>query len=337
MSAPRRARGSVVADVLGRARVRAHRAAAVRAGWRGRGRHDRQKGLPRWRGPSPATWHAPRNGAPRPVDWVNPCPDVLGTPARPATFDLGCGWVLEVVQAGLRVRPEHLTDPADWAADCRWTSTAARSSSVPRTRRDPAAGHMIADILRSCRSTPGSGPTSPCRGGPRRTSSSSRPGCASRCPSRASRAAGLGDPDVDSGSFPAARLARARSPRWARRARFPSRRVDRPGAPPVDRVDGAVPGGARRAAQRSPRQRTVPWLNGRPANGHPSGAHPTVSRPAAHSSFDQDEPQDTSRNQSAARSTSSFEPPSTTERRNGSEHRQRRRAAHGWFLAGGAR
>jgi hypothetical protein len=97
--------GPVIADILGRAvHVRTGLPLCAPAGQRAVVTID-QKGLPRWRTFARELWHAPRTGAPRPVDWVNPCPDVLSDPAGAATFSLGSGWVLEVVQAGLWLRP----------------------------------------------------------------------------------------------------------------------------------------------------------------------------------------------------------------------------------------
>ena len=140
--------GPVVADLLGRAvHVRTGLPLCAPAGQRAVVTID-QKGLPRWRTFARELWHAPRNGAPRPVDWVNPCPDVLDTPAGAATFTLGSGWVLEVVQAGLWIRPEHLTDPADWIRGLPVdVNRCAIIIGAPNAPELPPPGHAMADVL----------------------------------------------------------------------------------------------------------------------------------------------------------------------------------------------
>ncbi|MFC5005456.1 tetratricopeptide repeat protein [Dactylosporangium cerinum] len=140
--------GPVVADVLGRAvHVRTGLPLCAPAGQRAVVTID-QKGLPCWRTFARELWHAPRTGAPRPVDWVNPCPDVLDTPAGAATFTLGSGWVLEVIQAGLWIRPEHLTNPADWIRGLPVdVNRCAVIIGAPHAAMPVAPGRTIAVVL----------------------------------------------------------------------------------------------------------------------------------------------------------------------------------------------
>jgi hypothetical protein len=106
--------GPMVADMLGRAvHVRTGLPLCAPAGQRAVVTID-DKGLPRWRTFARELWHAPRALAPRTIDWINPAPEVLTRMAGAATFSLGAGWVCEVIQAGLWVRPEELPDPAEW-------------------------------------------------------------------------------------------------------------------------------------------------------------------------------------------------------------------------------
>src|SRR5690348_280835 len=106
--------GPIVADMLGRAvHVRTGLPLCAPAGQRAVVTID-DKGLPRWRTFARELWHAPRAQAPRTIDWINPAPEVLTRMAGAATFSLGAGWVCEVIQAGLWVRPEELPDPAEW-------------------------------------------------------------------------------------------------------------------------------------------------------------------------------------------------------------------------------
>src|SRR6185437_14774983 len=106
--------GPLVADLIGRAvHVRTGLPLCAPAGQRAVVTID-DKGLPRWRTFARELWHAPHAQAPRTIDWINPAPEVLTRMAGAATFSLGAGWVCEVIQAGLWVRPEELPDPAEW-------------------------------------------------------------------------------------------------------------------------------------------------------------------------------------------------------------------------------
>ena len=272
--------GPVVADVLGRAvHVRTGLPLCAPAGQRAVVTID-QKGLPRWRTFARELWHAPRTGAPRPVDWVNPCPDVLDTPAGAATFTLGGGWVLEVIQAGLWIRPEHLTDPADWIRGLPVdVNRCAVVVGAPHAAELPPPGHMMADVLeklpvdarkRAYLAVPRGAAPSVFILATALRDSLPEPGEVELVGPSALPAF----PPSTTGSFPA---------------------VGSTGSFPSVGSTGSFP--ATPAAQHNGQRADGPFLvNGRPANGHPSGAHPTVSRPAAHGSFDHDEPQDTYRN-----------------------------------------
>ncbi|MGC9667713.1 hypothetical protein ACNTMW_14305 [Planosporangium sp. 12N6] len=74
-------------------------------------------GRPRWRPFVRELRHDPRavSAAAEPTDWVNPSPELLTTPAGDATFALPAGWAVETIEAGLWIRPEQLSEPADWA------------------------------------------------------------------------------------------------------------------------------------------------------------------------------------------------------------------------------
>jgi hypothetical protein len=74
-----------------------------------------ERGLPRWRPFARELRLAPKPAPPAVVDWVNPAPMLLQTPAGPAAFGLGAGWVVEIIEAGLWLRPEVPVDPPDWA------------------------------------------------------------------------------------------------------------------------------------------------------------------------------------------------------------------------------
>ncbi|HTJ36143.1 MAG TPA: hypothetical protein VL738_23255 [Dactylosporangium sp.] len=242
--------GPVVADVLGRAvHVRTGLPLCAPAGQRAVVTID-AKGLPRWRTFARELWHAPRTGAPRAVDWVNPCPDLLDTPAGQATFSLGSGWVLEVVQAGLWIRPEHLNDPADWIRGLPVdVNRCAIIVGAPNAAELPPPAHTIAEILeklpidarkRAYLTVPrGAAPNVFILATGLRDSLP-EPGEVELVAPAASAAANM------TGSFPTVQDA----PRHA-------------GHPAAGRRGDA----------------NGPYLvDGRPANGHPSGAHPTVSR-----------------------------------------------------------
>jgi hypothetical protein len=140
--------GPVVADLLGRAvHVRTGLPLCAPAGQRAVVTID-GKGLPRWRTFARELWHAPRAGAPRTVDWTNPAPDVLTVPAGAATFALGAGWVCEVIEAGLWIRPEQLADPADWIRALPVdVNRCAIVVGAPHAPEITPPGHMIAGVL----------------------------------------------------------------------------------------------------------------------------------------------------------------------------------------------
>ena len=105
--------GEVVASVLHHpARVRTGLPLCAPAGQRAVVTVD-EAGLPRWRPFVREMQYSPRGAAPCPLDWVNPVPKLLTKPIGPATFALGGGWVAEVIEAGLWLRPERLVDPVD--------------------------------------------------------------------------------------------------------------------------------------------------------------------------------------------------------------------------------
>ncbi|MER7001923.1 hypothetical protein ABT297_02610 [Dactylosporangium sp. NPDC000555] len=248
--------GPVVADVLGRAvHVRTGLPLCAPAGQRAVVTID-AKGLPRWRTFARELWHAPRTGAPRPVDWVNPCPDVLDTPAGQATFSLGSGWVLEVVQAGLWIRPEHLNDPTDWIRGLPVdVNRCAVIVGAPNAAEVPPPAHTIAEVLE-------------------------------RLPIDARKRAYL---TVPRGATPNAFMLATEL-----RDSLPEPgevELVAPSASAATTTTGSFPAvqdGPRHASHSAGDRRgdaNGPYLvDGRPANGHPSGAHPTVSRPAAYES-----------------------------------------------------
>ncbi|GGM65347.1 hypothetical protein ACFFX1_02800 [Dactylosporangium sucinum] len=250
--------GPVVADVLGRAvHVRTGLPLCAPAGQRAVVTID-QKGLPRWRTFARELWHAPRNGAPRAVDWVNPCPDLLDDPAGAATFSLGSGWVLEVVQAGLWIRPEHLTDPADWIRGLPVdVNRCAIVVGAPNAAEVPPPGHMISEVLeklpidarkRAYIAVPrGAAPTVFVLATALRDS----------LPEPGEVELVGPTPHTPSSALPA----------------YPASTTTTGSFPAVD--NGATYGRSRRGDANGPY-----LVDGRPANGHPSGAHPTVSRPA---------------------------------------------------------
>src|SRR5262249_20061872 len=107
------------------------------------------KGLPRWRTFARQLWHAPRARAPRTVDWVNPAPEVLTVPAGAAMFALGSGWVCEVIEAGLWIRPEQLGEPAGWIRALPVdVNRCATVLGAPHAAEITPPGHMIAGVLR---------------------------------------------------------------------------------------------------------------------------------------------------------------------------------------------
>ncbi|WP_426511239.1 hypothetical protein ACPPVO_11805 [Dactylosporangium sp. McL0621] len=240
--------GPVVADVLGRAvHVRTGLPLCAPAGQRAVVTID-NKGLPRWRTFARELWHAPRTGAPRPVDWINPCPDVLGTPAGQATFSLGSGWVLEVVQAGLWVRPEHLNDPADWVRGLPVdVNRCAVLVGAPNAAEIPPPAHTIAEILEKL----------PIDARKRAYIAVPR----GAAPNVFILATGLLESLPEPGEV----------------------ELVSPATPTNSGSFPAVTPDAPRHATGRHGDANGPFLvDGRPANGHPSGAHPTVSRSAAH-------------------------------------------------------
>ncbi|MEV8512697.1 hypothetical protein [Dactylosporangium sp. NPDC051484] len=261
--------GPVVADVLGRAvHVRTGLPLCAPAGQRAVVTID-AKGLPRWRTFARELWHAPRTGAPRPVDWVNPCPDVLDTPAGQATFSLGSGWVLEVVQAGLWIRPEHLSDPADWIRGLPVdVNRCAVIVGAPNAAEAPPPTHTIAEVLerlpidarkRAYLTVPRGTTPNIFMLATELRDALPEPGEVELVAPSASAAT------TTTGSFPAVQDA----PRHASHS-ADGRHGDANGPYLVDGRHGDANG---------------PYLvDGRPANGHPSGAHPTVSRPATYES-----------------------------------------------------
>jgi hypothetical protein len=140
--------GPIVADMLGRAvHVRTGLPLCAPAGQRAVVTID-DKGLPRWRTFARELWHAPRSGAPRAVDWINPAPEVLTEAAGAATFSLGAGWVCEVIQSGLWVRPEQLADPAEWVRGLPVdVNRCAIVLGAPHAPEITPPGHMIAGVL----------------------------------------------------------------------------------------------------------------------------------------------------------------------------------------------
>ncbi|GAA3456771.1 hypothetical protein GCM10018962_86050 [Dactylosporangium matsuzakiense] len=170
---------------------------------------------------------------------------MLGEAAGQATFDLGSGWVLEVVQAGLWVRPQHLNDPADWVRSLPVdVNRCAVIVGAPNAAEIPPPAHTIAEVLEKL----------PIDARKRAYITVPR----GAAPNVFILATGLLDslPEpgevelvspstpTTSGSFPTVTPAAAEGPRHGRH--------------------GDANG---------------PYLvDGRPANGHPSGAHPTVPR-----------------------------------------------------------
>jgi hypothetical protein len=49
-----------------------------------------------------------------PADWTNPAPSFLGPPVAHATFALGSGWAVEVIESGLWVRPAQPVESVEW-------------------------------------------------------------------------------------------------------------------------------------------------------------------------------------------------------------------------------
>ncbi|NJC86124.1 hypothetical protein [Planosporangium mesophilum] len=72
-------------------------------------------GRPRWRPFVHEQRFDPRASSVEPTDWVNPVTDLLSQPVAPATFALGGGWVAEMIEAGIWIRPAQATESADWA------------------------------------------------------------------------------------------------------------------------------------------------------------------------------------------------------------------------------
>ncbi|WP_343870973.1 hypothetical protein [Dactylosporangium roseum] len=292
--------GPVVADVLGRSvHVRTGLPLCAPAGQRAVVTIDR-KCLPRWRTFARELWHAPRTGAPRPVDWINPCPDLLDTPAGAATFSLGSGWVLEVVQAGIWIRPEHLNDPADWIRGLPVdVDRCAIIMGAPHAAELPPPGHLIADVLeklpidarkRSYLAVPrGAAPNVFVFATALIDSLPEASEVELLTPTATPPATALPafpPSTTTTGSFPAVQQSPA-SPGL-------------PGSSPSGLSSGlpsglssGLPSGpssglspdSSRPVGRARRHGDVngPYLvDGRPANGHPSGAHPTVPRSAAY-------------------------------------------------------
>jgi hypothetical protein len=71
-------------------------------------------GLPRWRPFAREVQYRPHMAAPSVVDWSNPAPSLLAEPTGLATFALDSGWVVEVIEAGLWLRPVHPMESANW-------------------------------------------------------------------------------------------------------------------------------------------------------------------------------------------------------------------------------
>ena len=106
--------GEVGATVLGHTvRVRTGLPLCAPAGGRAVVSID-GNGVPRWRPFARELQYAPRRAAPGVVDWANPAPGFLGAQCAPATYDLSSGWVVEVIEPGLWIRPAHLSEPAEW-------------------------------------------------------------------------------------------------------------------------------------------------------------------------------------------------------------------------------
>ncbi|WP_433614933.1 hypothetical protein ACQP2P_10070 [Dactylosporangium sp. CA-139114] len=240
--------GPVVADVLGRAvHVRTGLPLCAPAGQRAVVTID-NKGLPRWRTFARELWHAPRTSAPRPVDWINPCPEVLDAPAGQATFSLGSGWVLEVVQAGLWLRPEHLNDPADWVRQLPVdVNRCAVIVGAPNAAEIPPPAHTIAEILEKL-------PIDA-----RKRAYIAVPRAAA--PNVFILATGLLESLPEPGEV---ELVSPSTPSTS-------------GSFPTITPDAPRHGAGRHGDANGPY-----LVDGRPANGHPSGAHPTVPRSAAH-------------------------------------------------------
>lgn len=139
--------GPVVADMLGRAvHVRTGLPLCAAGGQEAVVTID-DKCLPRWRTFARELWHAP-HGTPRAIDWTNPAPEVLTMPAGQAAFALGSGWVCEVIEAGIWIRPENIGDQADWIravpVDVNRCAIVVGAPHTPET--DPPS-HMITGLL----------------------------------------------------------------------------------------------------------------------------------------------------------------------------------------------
>jgi hypothetical protein len=140
--------GPVMADLLGRAvHARTGLPLCAPEGQRAVVTID-GKGLPRWRTFARELWYAPRESAPRAVDWTNPAPDVLTVPAGAATFALGGGWVVEVIAAGVWLRPERQADTADWVrAIAVDVDQCAIVVGTPLVHELPPPAHMVCGLL----------------------------------------------------------------------------------------------------------------------------------------------------------------------------------------------
>jgi hypothetical protein len=82
------------------------------------------------------------------ADWVNPAPGLLAAPVAHATFSLGSGWVAEVIEAGLWIRPAQPAESADQALplavdECTIMISTASAGCPP----PPAAA--ISELLRN--------------------------------------------------------------------------------------------------------------------------------------------------------------------------------------------
>jgi hypothetical protein len=106
--------GEVAAAILNKnVRVRTGLPLCAAAGQRAVVAVD-EGGLPRWRPFAREVQYRPYVPAPSVVDWSNPAPGLLAEPTGLATFALDAGWVVEVIEAGMWLRPTHPLDSANW-------------------------------------------------------------------------------------------------------------------------------------------------------------------------------------------------------------------------------
>ncbi len=106
--------GEVAATVFGKnVRVRTGLPLCAAAGQRAVVTID-DGGLPRWRPFAREVQYRPHIAAPSVVDWSNPAPRLLAEPTGLATFALDSGWVVEVIEAGMWLRPVHPLESANW-------------------------------------------------------------------------------------------------------------------------------------------------------------------------------------------------------------------------------